>query len=163
MENIKTSPFKIERIILQQVEFTRILSECDIVDIPIDAISIDVEADPISETNGRSCLNLAIYKYTTNPHPFEFRVKYEMIFTLNDANLMDAFKMFLNVGAPFNLLVYTRDLLMSLTNKAYNKTIILPLLDIREFALLVAKNPTPKEDEGERSAQENSPDSLPKE
>jgi hypothetical protein len=86
-----------------------------------------------------------------------------MISTLTDPNFVDAFKMFLNIGAPFNLLVYTRDLLMNMTNRAYNKTILLPLLDIREFAQLVAKNPTPKEAENGQSIQENTSNSLPKE
>jgi hypothetical protein len=163
MEQLKESPIRIDKITLKQVEFTIISPICEITNIPIAAISIEVEIDMIGDTSGKSCLNLMLYKKTTEPHPFEFSVKYEMTSTLSDSSLVEAFKMFLNIGAPFNLLVYTRDLLMNLTNKAYNKTVLLPLLDIREFAQLVANPPTPKEDEGEQSVQENISSSLPKE
>jgi hypothetical protein len=163
MEPLKESPIRIDKITLQKVEFTTISSICEIADIPISAISIDVEMDLVGESSGKSCLNLALFKNTAEPHPFEFSVKYEMTSTLSDSNLVDAFKMFLNIGAPFNLLVYTRDLLMGLTNRAYNKTVLLPLLDIREFAQLVAKTSIPTEDEIRQSVQEDISSSLPKE
>jgi hypothetical protein len=163
MENLKLSPIRIENITLHRVEFSKILPECEINAIPTNAISMSVETETLSETSGKSSLDLSLYKDATDPHPFEFRSKFEMTFSLTDPSLTDAFKMFLNVGAPFNLLVYTRDLLMSLTNRAYKKTIVLPLLDIREFALLVAKKSTSEEGEAEQSMQEPAPNPAPKE
>jgi hypothetical protein len=133
MATPKASPIQIQSISLIGVDFKILKSNPSGIPIALDNLEIKVSTDEKSSFVIVSTVKLTMKPNETHPIEFEAHLIYEIESRVEKENDVKDLRDFAKIGAPFNALVHSREVIASLTSRAFGKSLLIPLLDIRKL------------------------------
>lgn len=130
---MKKSPIHIVSIVLVSLEFKKINEKLRGTKVRPGSLSIDVSVLEVDRMTYSTSCKIGINEGKEKLSDYSFIAEYEITSkTLEEEFAKDA-EGFAKLGAPFNVLVHVRELLQSLTARAFGRSVLLPLMDIREL------------------------------
>jgi len=133
MEQMKESIIRLERISLESLDFTKKAQVLQRISIPPKLLRFDVTVETLTDTTVQSRCDISVLSEQNQEDDFEIHLSYLIIASISDISQKEALEKFAKFGAPFNALVYARDLIANITSRAFGQPAMLPLLDIRQL------------------------------
>lgn len=130
---IKRSPIQVDSLSLQNVEFRKESPRLRSLKVRPASLEISVTVQRVDELTFSTACKITINEKKKS-RDFYFCAEYLVISKTLVAERAEDLERFARLGAPFNVLVHVRDILQSLSTRAYGKSVQLPLLDISEMA-----------------------------
>jgi len=160
MEKPKKSPIQISEFSLTTLEFKRVGSRPRRLKIPANFIKIEAVVEELDALAYSIVCHICINEEAKEALDFSAKIEYQMVAKTIDPEFKKQLEGFAKVGAPFNALVHARELIASLTARAFGRTAMLPLIDIRDFESTIHVTSVEKESatpETETAQEPNSP------
>ncbi len=123
----------LENITLEGLKFSKNAQALQRTNIPPKQIQMKVTAEVLRDTLIiQSRCEVAILK-DENQDDFEMEFTYVISASVSDPSQKELLERFGKFGAAFNALVYGRDLVRSITARAFGQAALIPLLDIQQL------------------------------
>lgn len=141
---MEQSIIRLEKITLESLKFTKNAQALQRTNIPPTQLRFNVTTEVLENTLiAQSRCEISILK-DENQDDFEIQLTYLITASILDASNKEALEKFAKFGAPFNALVYARDLISSITSRAFGQAAMLPLLDIQQLGASITLKETPE-------------------
>jgi preprotein translocase subunit SecB len=146
-QEIKKSTIQISDLSLISAVFKKKTSRLKQNEIPTSALSLVISIQEIDDLAYLSLCAINAFQDDDPNADFIVSLNYQIITKASDPVAKNDLQQFARFGAPFNALVHARELISSLTARAFGKAATLPLLDIREMgkSLRITMMEKPKE------------------
>lgn len=124
---------RLEKITLEGLKFRKNAQALQRTNIPPKQIQMKVTAEVLKDTLiVQSRCEVVILK-DENQDDFEMEFTFVISASVSDPSQKGLLEKFGKFGAPFNALVYGRDLVRSITARAFGQAALIPLLDIQQL------------------------------
>lgn len=150
MEKQKKSPIQISEISLNEIIFKKRGTRLKRTKILPSAINFEVQIQEIDTLSYTTRCKINVYDEAEQSCDFYLKLEYNIISRIIDPEFKNALEGFAKLGAPFNALVHAREIVSSLTSRAFGKVALLPLLDIRDFEQRLEIKVLEKQHEGKK-------------
>lgn len=133
MSKINLSPIQIHSIELTEASFRVNRTPVANTVIESENLAIDVTLEQKSNVAISTSAFIQVKEAEGFPLDYEARLSFRIEARISDEQFAEKLKEFAKFGAPFNAMVHARDLLSSLSTRAFGKSVLIPLLDVREL------------------------------
>lgn len=131
---IKKSPIQIVSLSLQKLEFKKVSSRLRTTKVRPVAIQIAITVEKLEDLTYSTLCRLSVNESDKENCDFFFCCEYQVISQAVSNEVAVDLERFAQLGAPFNVLTHAREILQTISARAFGKSVILPLLDISGMA-----------------------------
>ena len=133
MTKPKLSKVQISQLSLTRLNFEKKSDKLGRKTIPTHSISFEVNVKQITETECLTICKIDTFSKKEPPTNFIISMEYEVHSNVLDKTDVKELIAFARLGAPFNVFVHARELIIQLTLKAFGKAAFFPLLNISDL------------------------------